>query len=90
MTKPSETIFSSTNHMIAMPDVAFVEKQHDNHGRGHGAMVVMKHTRWDPETGCWANACYLAQDEYESFSQAYCSYRNEIDGVADLSPDSTE
>ena len=76
--KASETIFDGLEHVIAMADVAFVEK------RPNGALVIMKQTYWSSEAGEWANACYLPQVEYEQFVRSYGRYRNEIDAPLEL------
>lgn len=87
MGKASETIFSGTDHIIAMADVAFIERQFDGKRNPYGGMVVMKQSHWNSEIDSWDAACYLSQPEFESFVKAWSYFRYEIDEPADIRPD---
>lgn len=84
MTKVTESIYGSASLVVPLADVQHMEK--NKHG---GLVVVTKHTRWDNDTGTWANNLFVPETEREAFLAAWCRYRSELeaDTLADLRPD---
>lgn len=80
----TESIYSGRNIVIPLADVQHIEK----HNPG-GLIIITKHTRWDTETGNWANNAWIGGDEADAFMAAWCRYRSELeaDTLADLRGD---
>lgn len=79
----TESIYSSANVIIPLADVQHIEPQ----PQSGGLIVVTKHTRWDNESGGWANNIFVGVDESSAFKRAWCRYRHELefDTLADIS-----
>lgn len=79
----TESIYSGKSVIVPLADVQHIE----THNPG-GLVVVTKHTRWDQETGTWANNIWIDGAEADAFKLAWCRYRSELeaDTLADLSP----
>jgi len=83
----SESIFSSKSLLIPMADVQHIEKQYHScdlvngtkKGELMGLLIITKHTRWDMDADTWANNIWISKDDAESFLQAYCFYRHELE-----------
>lgn len=86
MAKVSESIYSGKNIIVPLADVQHIETHNKD-----GLIVVTKHTRWDAETGAWANNIWINADEAIAFKAAWCRYRSELeaDTLMDLSPSET-
>lgn len=86
MGKATESIFSGSV-IVPMADVQNIESWASN--SVPGIKIVTKHTRWDVETGDWANAIWISEPEATAFKAAWCRYRSEIESetLADLEPD---
>jgi hypothetical protein len=82
----SESIFSGQTVIIPMSDVQHIERHATN--SVPGIKVITKHTRWDTDTGDWANAIWISEPEAVAFRRAWCAYRAELetDTLADLEP----
>lgn len=86
--KVSESIFSDGFTVIPMADVQHIEKcfhscdlvNGTKKGDLQGAQVITKHTRWDMDADCWANAIWLSAEQTQSFLKAWCFYRYELEG----------
>jgi hypothetical protein len=91
MAKVSESIFSGTSTIIPMADVQHIEKIYHDMDIPIGVkkgdilryIVITKHTMWDVENDCWANAIYLMPEEAKSFMKEWCVYRYELEGGKD-------
>lgn len=87
MGKVSESIFTTKNVTIPMADVQHFEKHYHScdlvdgtkKGDFSGIMVITKHTTWDMVADTWANAIWLGKPEAETFIQAWCFYRYELE-----------
>lgn len=84
MNAVTESIYSSQTMTIPLADVQHIEKNNPL-----GLVVVTKHTRWDKDTGGWANNIWIDKAEADAFLRAWCRYRAELeaDDLADLTPD---
>lgn len=82
----SESIFSGSTVIIPMADVQHIEKW--DHNSIPGIKVITKNTRWDTETGDWANSIWISEPEAAAFRRAWCDYRAELEAntLADLTP----
>jgi hypothetical protein len=83
MNTVTESIYDGKTAIIPLADVQHVEKTNPL-----GLVIVTKHTRWDAETGVWANAAWIDKAEAPAFIKAWSRYRAELeaDTLADLSP----
>lgn len=81
MSSVTESIYSSKSIVVPLADVQHIERHNPL-----GLIVVTKHTRWDTETGGWANNLWIDKAEAEAFMRAWCRYRSELeaDTLADL------
>lgn len=79
----TESIYSGKSIVIPLADVQHIEKSNPL-----GLIVVTKHTRWDAESGAWANNAWIDAAEAQGFMMAWCRYRSELeaDTLADLEP----
>lgn len=86
MGKVTESIFSGKTVIVPLADVQHIERW--DHNSIPGIKVITKHTRWDAETGDWANSIWISDPEATQFRAAWCRYRAELedDTLADLSP----
>lgn len=87
---PSETIYSDGELIIPMADVQNIEKEYYTtdmvnppvkKGALMGISVITRHTRWDMDADCWANAIWIGRDKAEAFIKAWCYFRYEVDGI---------
>ena len=86
--KVSESIFSDGITVIPMADVQHIEKHYHSHdlvdgtkkGNLQGLQIITKHTHWDMEADCWANAIWLSAEQTQSFLDAWRFYRHELEG----------
>lgn len=69
----TESIYSGKSVIVPLADVQHIE----THNPG-GLIVVTKHTRWDQETGAWANNIWIDDAEADAFKSAWCRYRSEL------------
>lgn len=79
----TESIYSGESVIVPLADV-----QHIELGNEYGIVVITKHTRWDKETGGWANNIFIHKDEAPAFKAAWCRYRSELEAeiLSDLTP----
>lgn len=79
----TESIYSSKSITIPLADVQHIERSNPL-----GLVVVTKHTRWDKDTGGWANNAWVDRSEAPSFMNAWCRYRSELEAetLAGLEP----
>lgn len=87
MATVTESIYSSKSIVVPLADVQHIERHNPL-----GLIVVTKHTRWDTETGNWANNLWIDKAEADAFMRAWCRYRAELeaDTLADLAPSADE
>lgn len=83
MTTVTESIYSGKSVIVPLADVQHIELRNE-----HGLIVVTKHTRWDRESGEWANNIWIDKAEADAFKAAWCRYRSELEAstLADLAP----
>ena len=83
----TESIYSGKDVIVPLADVQHIEKHNPL-----GLIVVTKHTRWDVESGGWANNIWIDKAEAPAFMHAWCRYRSELeaDSLADIRPDADE
>lgn len=83
MNTVTESIYSGKGVVVPLADVQHIEKHNPL-----GLIVVTKHTRWDADTGAWANSLWVDKAEAESFLAAWCRYRSELEAhtLADIMP----
>lgn len=69
-----------------MADVQHIEKQKYSPTSGrkkdfvpNGAFLITCHTKYNIEQDRWENPIWLSEDELQSFMEAWCIYRSEID-----------
>lgn len=79
----TESIYSSKTITVPLADVQHIERSNPL-----GLIVITKHTRWDSDSGNWANNIWIDKAEAECFMRAWCRYRYELeaDTLADLEP----
>jgi hypothetical protein len=79
-----ESIWNGKSVIVPLADVQHIETYNPL-----GLIVVTKHTRWDKDTGGWANNIWIDKAEAVAFKAAWCRYRSELeaDTLADLDPD---
>ena len=83
----TESIYSNERLTIPMADVQHIEQRFHacdlvsgvKKGDLSGAMVITKHTTWDNDIDDWMNPVWLSASEVESFMQAWCQYRHELE-----------
>ena len=79
MSKISESIFKSKQHLIPMADVLFIEYNSD----GKTGTVIMKNTQWSNYLihgyDYWLNPLHMGEEELKAFERAYCYFRYELD-----------
>ena len=82
----TESIFDGSV-IVPLADVQHIEPWPTN--SVPGIKVITKHTRWDIDTGDWANAIWISEPEATAFKAAWCRYRSELeaDDLADSRPD---
>lgn len=83
----TESIYAGKTVIVPLADV-----QHIETGNPLGLVVVTKHTRWDAESGFWANSIWIDAAEAVAFKRAWCTYRAELEteSLMDLSPGKSE
>lgn len=79
----AESIYNGKSAIVPLADV-----QHIETGNPLGLVVVTKHTRWDADSGFWANSIWIDGAEAGDFKAAWCRYRSDLeaDTLMDLSP----
>lgn len=82
----TESIYSGKSVIVPLADVQHIESWASN--SEPGIRVITRHTRWDYESGDWANSIWIGEPEATAFKAAWCRYRSELeaDTLADLSP----
>jgi hypothetical protein len=82
----TESIFAGKQVIVPLADVQHIEPWPTN--SVPGIRVITKHTRWDRDTGDWANSIWISDPEAVEFRRAWCRYRSELeaDTLADLTP----
>lgn len=80
----TESIYDGKAVVVPLADVQHLEPLEQG-----SIVVVTKHTRWDKESGMWANNIFISSNEAEAFKSAWCRYRAELeaDTLMGLSPD---
>ena len=74
MNTVNESIFSNGKIVIPMKEVQFIEKQ-----KSGGLIIVFKDTKWNVEADCWQNNAFITASDADSFLQAWCMYRHELE-----------
>lgn len=79
----TESIFNGQSAIVPLADVQHIETHNPL-----GLIVVTKHTRWDNDSGGWANSIWINGPEAPAFKAAWCQYRRELeaDTLANLEP----
>jgi hypothetical protein len=79
----TESIYSGKSVIVPLADVQHIETHNPS-----GLIVVTKHTRWDSDTGSWANNLWIDGSEANEFKSAWCRYRSELeaDTLMNLEP----
>lgn len=84
MNQITESVFNGETTIIPMADVQHIERHWHfmtkrNKNNYRGISIITKHTKWDKETGAWANNIFLDKQEADRFLKVWCNYRHEID-----------
>lgn len=89
MGRVTESIYDGSV-IVPLADVQHIEPWPTN--SVPGIRIITKHTRWDQETGDWANHIWINEPEAAAFKAAWCRYRSELeaDTLADLTPTKDE
>lgn len=82
----TESIYNGQAAIIPLADVQHIENW--THHSVPGIKVITAKTRWDTETGDWANAIWLSEPEATGFRAAWTRYRAEleVETLMDLTP----
>jgi hypothetical protein len=80
----NESIFSNGKIVIPMKEVQFIENQD-----GGGLVIVFKDAKWSSDKDAWENNAFIPASDADSFMQAWCFYRHELE-IDDLVINSEE
>lgn len=74
MKSVTESIYSGKSVIIPLADIQHIETHNPQ-----GLIIVTRHTRWDAESGGWANSIWIDKAEADAFKRAWCRYRAELE-----------
>lgn len=88
MGKVTESIFSGTSVVIPLAEVHHIERDM-REAFSDVITVVLSGTTWNQKIDSYNNAVYIRHQEAESFLDAWCRYRAELEAetVEDIRPD---